>query len=153
MYKNAAQSYRDNSVLTTSPAKRVALALDLCITSLREAAAAAKEGEIEKRAIANGRARRIVMALEATLDAKQGGEIASNLAQLYSYAQRRLSQVDFANDHEAASEVADLMAPLRDAWQELDRNGHDAGAAAPQANAGNAGPSAPNEVSSLSLST
>jgi flagellar protein FliS len=148
MYKNAAQSYLDNYLLTVSPAKRVALALDMCITSLREAAAAADTGDIEKRTLANGRARRLIVALESTLDAEQGGEIAANLAQLYSYAQRRLSKVDFANDGAAATEVADLLVPMRDAWQELDRhnNGAEVSAASP-------GDPATGDVRGLSLST
>jgi flagellar protein FliS len=148
MYKNAAQSYLDNSILTVSPAKRVALALDMCITSLREAAAAADTGDIEKRTLANGRARRLIMALESTLDARQGGEIAANLAQLYSYAQRRLSKVDFANDGAAATEVADLLVPMRDAWQELDR--HNNGA---EVSAASRGDPATGDARGLSLST
>jgi flagellar protein FliS len=90
------------------------------------------------------------MYMEATLDPDHGGEIARNLAQIYSYAQRRMGQVDIKNDSAAALEVADLLEPLRQAWIDLAKEAHEAPAAAgsSQRADGSRG-----ELESLNLST
>lgn len=123
MYPNAAQTYRTQSVMTASPAQMVAMLLDRCIASLNEAGRAIEAGDIQRRATANRRAREILMHMASTLDFERGGEIARNLGNLYSYAQRRLADVDFRNNGQAANEVAELLEPIRQSWHELARGG------------------------------
>lgn len=85
---------------------------------------AAAEGQIQRREIAAksasiSRASRIVFGLQSALDMERGGELASNLSELYSYVNRRLVHVNAENDLETLSEVRGLMAEIRSAWRSV----------------------------------
>lgn len=132
MTRDAAQSYRIQSVLTASPARQVALLLDRAVASLREAIRAIEAGEIERRCRANARAMEILGQLGMALDFEKGGEIAKNLDQLYRFMLARLPQVDLLNDRQAAQDVIGLIEPLRRSWHEVaDQISHNQRAATP----------------------
>src|SRR5690606_24778670 len=80
---------------------------------------AIERGDIEARFKANKRATEIVYHLYMTLDLDRGGEVAANLKQLYEFALRKLPEVDFKNDVQAAQDVIGLLEPLRRSWHEL----------------------------------
>lgn len=105
------------------PAERVVLAYEGAIRFVEEAAAAIGRGEIEARFRASERARAIVRTLEGALDHERGGEIAANLGRLYGYVDRRLTDLNLANDPAIAHEIAGLLRTLRDGWARLARAG------------------------------
>lgn len=119
MSRTVLKSYGTQQVMTSSPAKLIALLYDKAIVSLKEAVQAIEDGKIEKRWKANNRAVEIITHLANTLDHDGGGEIASNLDQLYEFMLQRLLNVDLKNDAQAANEVIKLLQPLRDAWHQL----------------------------------
>ena len=57
------------------------------------------------------------MGLQGALDFEQGGDLASNLHELYAYGIRRLLQVNVHNDLDALQEVHSLMSEVREAWR------------------------------------
>ena len=128
MNNSAAKTYQTQQIMTASPAKLVAMLFDRAIGSLKEAVEAIERGDIEGRCRANKRATEIVYHLFMTLDLERGGEIAANLKNLYSFALRKLPEVDFRNDVQAAQDVIRLLEPLRRSWHELAEQG----AAAPR---------------------
>lgn len=105
--------------MSASPARLVFMLYERAITSLNEAIAAIDAGQIEARWRANKRATEIVLHMWSTLDVEKGGEIAANLDRLFSYIMRRLPEVDLRNDRNTATEVIQLLTPLRDAWRDL----------------------------------
>ncbi len=62
----------------------------------------------------------ILSGLQASLDHEQGGEIAANLEALYDYMQRQLYRANVDNDASILREVADLLATLHSAWNEIE---------------------------------
>ncbi len=62
----------------------------------------------------------IITGLQASLDHKQGGELAANLDGLYDYMQRRLYRANTDNDLDALVEVGDLVQTIRVAWSSID---------------------------------
>ena len=112
-------SYQTQALMTASPAQLVAMLLEKATASLNEAIAAIESGQIEDRWRANKRAMEIINHLDLTLDMDRGGEIAENLRSLYSFALRRLADVDFKNDAQAAREVIKLLEPMLASWREL----------------------------------
>ncbi|MEX0759824.1 MAG: flagellar export chaperone FliS [Tistlia sp.] len=119
MKNAAAKTYQTQQIMSASPAKLVAMLFDRAISSLKEAIDAIARGDIEARCRSNKRATEIVYHLYMTLDLERGGEIAANLKNLYSFALRKLPEVDFRNDPQAAEEVIRLLEPLRLSWHEL----------------------------------
>ncbi len=66
-----------------------------------------------------GKAVRIVEeGLKAGLD-PAGGEMAQNLRALYAYSVRRLTEANLRNDPSALAEVATLIEPVAQAWQDI----------------------------------
>lgn len=120
--------YLTQQVMTASPAKLVSMLYDKVVISLKEVIAAIEAGEIEARWRANARATEILSHMWATLDTEKGGEIATNLDQLFSYMLSRLPDVDLRNDPEPAREVIELIKPLQESWRELAKR-DDTGAA------------------------
>lgn len=112
-------NYQTQQIMSASPAKLVAMLFDRAIGSLREAVEAIERGDIEARFKANKRATEIVYHLYMTLDLDRGGEVAANLKQLYGFALRKLPEIDFKNDVQAAHDVVGLLEPLRRSWHEL----------------------------------
>ncbi|MEN2979446.1 flagellar export chaperone FliS [Tistrella bauzanensis] len=119
-YGASAQTYRIQSVMTASPAQRVAMLYDRAITWLLEAKAAIERGDVRARHTANDRAGEIINHLRATLDMNRGAEIAANLDRLYRFMLTRMIQIDLRNDAKAADDVIGLLRPLAEAWHALD---------------------------------
>ena len=65
------------------------------------------------------RASKIVLGLQNALDFEEGGEIATNLNELYSYVVRRLFHVNAHNDIDALLEIHGLMEEIRQAWKSV----------------------------------
>lgn len=132
MDKNVSK-YLTQQIMTASPAMLIFMLLDKAISSLNEAITAIEAGEVEHRWKANNRAMEIVTHLWSTLDVEQGGQIASNLEQLYSFVLRQLPNVDLKNDPQPARDAIAVLSPLRDSWREMARGA--AADSAPKASA------------------
>ena len=90
---------------------------------LRQAVAAARgameRGDLVVKGEQIGKAVRIVEeGLKAGLD-PAGGEMAQNLRALYAYSVRRLTEANLRNDPSALAEVATLIEPVAQAWQDI----------------------------------
>ena len=114
-------TYREQQILTASPARLVAMLYEKAITCLRLAIKAIEDGDIKARWAANARAVEIIEHLSMTVDTDKGGEIAANLERLYPFMIHHLINVDVHNDPEPAREVIALLDPLCESWRGLDR--------------------------------
>jgi len=78
-----------------------------------------QRGEQALKGEALGRAVRMIDGLRSCLDHERGGEIAANLAALYEYMTRRLTEGNLRNDRRPLDEVADLLEEIRSGWQQM----------------------------------
>ena len=78
-----------------------------------------QRGEQALKGEALGRAVRMIDGLRSCLDHDRGGEIAANLAALYEYMTRRLTEGNLRNDPRPLDEVADLLEEIRSGWQQM----------------------------------
>lgn len=117
----ALESYSAGSTATQAGvANRVELIqmlFDGLIDSLSAARGHIQHQAIEEKSKCLTRASRILVGLQSALDFSQGGDLASNLNELYGYAIRRLLHVNVHNDLEALNEVHSLMTEVREAWR------------------------------------
>jgi flagellar protein FliS len=58
-----------------------------------------------------------VIGLQGALDFEKGGDLATNLNELYSYVTRRLFHANAHNDLAVLDEIHGLMREIRDAWE------------------------------------
>jgi flagellar protein FliS len=115
----ASQHYRNQELMTASPARLVVMLYDRAIQSLNEAIKAIDDGDIERRWKANKNASEIITHLAMTLNFEEGGQIALNLNDLYRFMLTTLVNVDVRNDPQAARDVIKLIEPLRASWDQL----------------------------------
>ena len=116
-----AQAYHrvgvETGVAAASPHRLIAMLFDGYMAALAEATGALRDGRIEAKGRALGRAVRIVdEGLRGGLDLQGGGALAADLNELYHYLMLRLTQANLRNDAAAIDECQKLMTPLRDAW-------------------------------------
>lgn len=107
----------ETAVATASPHKLVALLFQGLFDAMQKARGAIRSGDVVGKGAALGQASRIVEeGLKASLNLKDGGELASNLHGLYTYVVARLMYANLRSDETALDECQALLAPVRDAW-------------------------------------
>lgn len=75
-----------------------------------------KEKKIDKKGQHVSWAISIISGLQASLDLKQGGEIAANLDSLYNYCTRTLVEANSENDISKLDSVLNIMNDIREGW-------------------------------------
>jgi flagellar protein FliS len=117
----AIQSYGNVKVTTGVAAANnvqlIQMLFDGLLESLSTARGHIQHNNIAEKAKAIARASRIVIGLQGALDFEKGGELATNLNELYSYVTRRLFHVNAHNDIVVLDEIHGLMREIRDAWE------------------------------------
>jgi flagellar protein FliS len=119
-----ASAYRqvgvETSVESASPHQLISLLFDGYMDSITQARGAMRNGQIEQKGRAISRAARIIEeGLKASLNLQEGGSLAGDLQALYEYLTRRLTLANLRNDDAMLEECAQLVEPLRQAWQEI----------------------------------
>jgi flagellar secretion chaperone FliS len=79
--------------------------------------------EVVVKCKAMGKAVRLIGHLDATLDMKQGGQVAANLHNMYLYMLGRLTTANANNDALIVSEVANLVRTIKGGWDKIVANG------------------------------
>ena len=116
---NPYAAYSQQATTTASPAQLVLMLYDGALARI-EAAREALEAEprdLEKVNTSLHKAQAIVRELQITLDHERGGDIAANLAGLYTYAQGQLVEANVHKAVEPLDEATNVIRPLRDAWE------------------------------------
>jgi flagellar protein FliS len=70
-----------------------------------------------------GKAVRLIGQLDATLDMERGGQIATNLHNLYLYMLERLTAANAGNDEQIVIEVAALVRKIKSGWDQIVTDG------------------------------
>jgi flagellar protein FliS len=94
----------------------IKMMFDALIDTLVMAEAQIQRNDINGKWESISRASRIVLGLQASLDHEKGGELASNLDELYAYVSRRLIHANANNDAAIIVELRGLMGEIREAW-------------------------------------
>lgn len=120
LHKLAFDSYGavqvSTGVATADSARLILMLFDGLIESLAVARGHITYGNVAGKGKALSRASGIVMGLQGALDFEQGGNLARNLDDLYSYVTRRLLHANANNDIDAIDEVRGLIQEIREAW-------------------------------------
>lgn len=123
-HKSFAGTYQrvhvETGIETASPHRLVGMLFDGALDAIAAARGALTRGDLALKGSKIGHAARIVdEGLRGGLDRTAGGALAHQLDQLYGYIGQRLTHANLHNDDAALRECADLLGPLREAWQTM----------------------------------
>lgn len=121
--RNAASQYgrvaTESEVAYASPHRLVQMLMEGALDKVATA-----KGMIERKDYAGKShqitwAQSIVNGLRSSLDHQTGGEIATNLNDLYAYMDRRLIDANVSNDVSVLDEVSGLLLEVKAAWDAM----------------------------------
>ena len=103
-------------VAASDPHRLIVMLLDGAIERIATARGCMQRSETAEKGRLINRAISIVGELRTSLDLRNGGQIAANLAELYDYICRRLLSATTENKVEMLDEVSSLLHEIRSAW-------------------------------------
>ena len=117
-YKNV-DSY--TGVVDADPHQLIQMLLDGALEKLSIVKGLINRNDMTKKGEIIGQAIAIVSGLRVSLDMEAGGEIATNLDNLYDYIERRLLEANLNNDISIIDESASLLREIKAAWEAIPR--------------------------------
>ena len=103
-------------VAASDPHRLIVMLMDGAMERIVTARGCMQRNETSEKARLINRAVSIIGELRNSLDVRNGGQIAANLAELYDYMCRRLLRATTENRVEMLDEVGSLLQEVRGAW-------------------------------------
>jgi flagellar protein FliS len=128
-------AYLEHRVLAADPVELIHILYEHALTQVKLARTALAAGDIAGRCQAVNKTLAALAELEASLNHEAGGSISQNLARLYRYMRRRLTEGNVKKDDGALAEVERLMQTLDEGWTAM-QHGAPARAASPYQSGG-----------------
>lgn len=130
MFNKGIKAYNDvgvtTAVTTANPVQLIVLLYDGAMTALATAKGEIARQNIQEKSKLIIKALAIIEGLRTAIDHKNGGEIATNLNDLYLYMSQQLTNANLMNDQEKLDEVLRLLGDLRASWAVLaNKQGND----------------------------
>ena len=97
----------------------VALLFEEFDSSLRAAEFYADQDDVARMREKIGKASRILGGLQGSIDIEKGGEIATNLLDLYRFCISELFKANINADKKIITSVRSLIAPIQQAWNDM----------------------------------
>jgi flagellar protein FliS len=104
---------------TAGPHRVIEMLLEGALEKVATAKGHMKRGEVAEKGRHVGWAISIIGGLRMSLDKETGGEIATNLDDLYDYMSRRLLEANSVNDPALLDEVTNLLREIKGAWSAI----------------------------------
>lgn len=102
-----------------SPHRLVGILFEELMKALEILLAAQRAGHRAKAIDKQARAATILLALETSLDFRNGGEIAANLAKVYREARRLVTLGGRSNEPEHIERAREYLSGIVDAWEQI----------------------------------
>lgn len=108
-----------SGVAYASPHRLIQMLMEGALERIAVAKGCIQRQDIAAKGEQIGKAIDIIGGLRDGLNMEAGGEIAANLDALYDYLQRQLLQANLHSDLAILDEVADLLRPIKEAWDAI----------------------------------
>ena len=108
-----------SQVSNSTPHSLVSMLLQGVLDKLAKAKGAIQRDDIAERGQTISESIRIIDNLRASLDIPNGGSIATGLASLYDYMERRLVKANSQSNEQIVEEVITLISEIKSAWDTI----------------------------------
>jgi len=115
------QQQVQHEVDQASPVKLILLLYDREVFLLRQALVKLKEGDVAKKGEALLKATDILSEFKAILNLEEGGDLAAQLDNLYTFMVQQLTVANHENNPEPITAVLKIVEELREGWRELEQ--------------------------------
>lgn len=102
-----------------NPHRLIQMLMEGGLTRLAQARGAMERQQVAQKGELISKAIGIINGLREGLDVKNGGEIATNLDQLYDYMVRRLMEANLNNEPAILEEVSGLLREVKAGWDAI----------------------------------
>ncbi|MCI1880874.1 MAG: flagellar export chaperone FliS [Sporolactobacillus sp.] len=116
MLNRAYRAYKQNAVLTASPAELTLMLYEGCLKFIKQAQQSMQRHDYADKNEKLQKAQAIITELIVTLDKKQ--PISKDMNAMYDYIHRRLIEANIKNDQQILTEAEKLVRDFRDTWKE-----------------------------------
>lgn len=123
-------AYRKVDTMGKSQIDLILMVYDGALKSLRDAHRHYEKSEADQGRTEIGKTRKFVTHLYTTLDQKKGGEVADNLAKMYSWVLAQLYVVEATKDLKEVESIQTVLGNLRSGWADIKTQGAAAAAQA-----------------------
>jgi len=120
-HRGATHQYQRAQVESASPTRLIVLLYEGAVRFCSLAQDAMRKKDLEAQNLNLIRAQRIIAELLASLNRTAGGEVALNLARIYTHLLAELVRANLYDDIDALSNVITLLTEMRASWIEIDR--------------------------------
>ncbi len=117
MTPNMTLAYKDNSIMTASPAELTLMLYDGAIKFCNIALAGFEKNDLDKINTNIIKAEKIIVEFRATLDFKY--PVAKDFDLVYDYIYRRLVEANIRKDSEILKDALKYIREMRDTWKEV----------------------------------
>jgi flagellar protein FliS len=117
-YQKTLKTYKNTEVLTANKEAILLLLYEGGVRFLKQAIQACEKKDISEKSRLIGRVQDIVNELRATLNHKEGGDLAASLESLYDFITERLIDATKENSVEKLNEALKILLTLHEAWQQ-----------------------------------
>ncbi|MCB0422934.1 MAG: flagellar export chaperone FliS [Bdellovibrionales bacterium] len=118
MKKNGYQKYKKTSVESASREKLLLLMYEGAIKFTKRSIMACESGDIAERGQNIGRAYDIILELMNTLNHDLGGDVASNLEQLYMFIIDQYTKANLSGETKPLKDALQILETLHQGWIE-----------------------------------
>ena len=117
--KTGCFKYQQTDLMNLSPEEIIDRLFKALLSDIDRAEKAMSEGNVSIKCERISHAIAIAGELQASLNMKEGGEIAENLYLLYDFVIRELLMTNLKNDRKRLKNVKDALMPIIEAWNEI----------------------------------
>ncbi|TVL51564.1 flagellar export chaperone FliS [Shewanella algae] len=126
--RGSLKSYRkvslENEISVASPHRIVQLMFNGALERIAQSRYAIEQGDQSAKGIFINKAIGIITGLSNSLNMEDGGEIATNLSNLYDFMLRRITEANLNNDVQALDDVAAVLRDIKEAWDAIPADKH-----------------------------
>lgn len=126
--RKSLQSYRkvslDSEIAVASPHRIIQMMFEGALQRIAQARYAIEKNDIENKGIFISKTIGIITGLNGSLNMDDGGDIAGNLANLYDFMLRRLSEANINNDLLALDDVTEILLTIKEGWDAIPSDQH-----------------------------
>ncbi|MFB2726332.1 flagellar export chaperone FliS [Shewanella mangrovisoli] len=126
--RGSLQSYRkvslESQIADASPHRITQMLFNGALERIAQSKIAMEQCDIASKGLLIGKAIGIILGLKNTLVMDAGGDIATNLANLYDFMVQRLTDANVQNDPVALDDVAGLLREIKEAWDAIPADKH-----------------------------